>query len=144
VEVVALALVGGVVAGIGSLGYQASRDRTVAADAVADFDALRRGGLDYLVAPGDWPPPAAAGETPPGLGEFLPVGFSLSRDRYEFGWEHWTLVDGLPRHPEIRALVGISMTTDVPRAAAAVGRALGSGGTWYGPGPRYTFLIDGL
>lgn len=144
VEVVTLALFLGVVLSIAALRAQELRDREVARGAVTAFEALRGAAMDYRLAHGSWPPDAGPGEVPARLEPFLPTGFRFETEEFALRWERWRLPDGLPRHPEIRLLVGISLTTDLPRVAEAVGRTLGADGARYALGDRYTFLIEGL
>lgn len=58
-----------------------------------------------------FPPDVEAGIVPPALLRQLPQGFSFDRNRYQLDWENWTLPQGLPGDPTVRALVGVSITT---------------------------------
>jgi len=143
VEFLALVLGLGVLAGVLVPRAQEARERNVAVQAVSDFDTLRRAAFDYVSAHGAWPADAGPGEVPPGLEPFLPTGFRFTTEEYELDWDHWRLPEGLPRHPEIRTLVGISLTTDLPRVAEALGRAQdATNGVWYGLGNRYTYVLE--
>ena len=123
---------------------QEARDRGVAAELRRDFNTLRQAAFDYRAAHGAWPRDTGPGDIPPGLEAFLPQGFQLATEHYRFDWEYWRLPDGLPRHPGIQELVGISVTTDLPRAGVALGEALGPAVTWYALEDRFTYLIEGL
>jgi hypothetical protein len=144
VEVLAVLLVIGFAAGVVVARAQEARERGVAADLRQDFNTLRQAAFDYRAANGSWPPDAATGEMPPGLEAFLPAGFQLTREHYRFDWEYWRLPDGLPRHPGIQELVGISVITELPRVGVALGEALGPAVTWYALDDRFTYIIEGL
>jgi type II secretory pathway pseudopilin PulG len=131
VEVLVFILLIGVAAGIALPRAQQVRDEGVARAALADFEALRRDAAAFRATTGDWPRSAAP-------------GFIIEAERYTLEWELWRLPEGLPRHPDIRVLAGITLTTDLPRVAEAVGRSLGGDGAWFALGYRYTFIFEGL
>lgn len=139
----ALVLALGMAAGISVPRAQEARDRSVAERAARDFDALRRAAFDYVSAHGTWPPEAGPGEVPEGLEAFLPADFRFVGEDYAFDWDHWRLPEGLPRHPELREFVAISMTTRLPRVGAALGRRLGPDAAWYVLDDRYTYVLEG-
>ncbi len=58
-----------------------------------------------------WPADAAAGVVPPELRSELGAGYTFDRDGYQLDWENWTLPQGMPGDPTVRALIGISVTT---------------------------------
>jgi hypothetical protein len=131
VEVLVLILLIGLVAGVAIPRAQQIRDGAVAREALADFEGLRREAADHRAATGDWPPRAAP-------------GFRIEAERYALDWEHWRLPEGLPRHPDVRVLAGIALTTDMPRVSEAVARSLAGDAAWFVLGDRYTFIFEGL
>jgi type II secretory pathway pseudopilin PulG len=131
VEVLVLVLLFGVVAGVAVPRAQQIRDGAVAREALTEFEGLRREAADHRAATGDWPPRAAP-------------GFQIEAERYTMEWEHWRLPEGLPRHPDIRVLAGITLTTEMPRVAEALARSLAGDAAWFALGDRYMFIFEGF
>lgn len=131
VEVVTLVFLAGVGAGIVVPRALQFRDAGVARDAVAEFEALHDSAEGHRASTGGWPADGAP-------------AFTVQGDRYTLVWRHWPLPDGLPRHPDIQVVAGITLITDRPRVAEAVGRGLANDGAWYAMGDRYTFILEGI
>ena len=61
-----------------------------AVDAVADLEVLRVGVFGYMAEHNQWPPDAAVGVVPAGLGVHLPEGFSFEKENYTLNYDNWT------------------------------------------------------
>jgi prepilin-type N-terminal cleavage/methylation domain-containing protein len=74
IELLTTIAVIGVLASIASPKYQQLRKRANAADVVASMTAIRSGAYQYHESAGQWPPTAASGTVPVGMGSYLPGG----------------------------------------------------------------------
>jgi type II secretory pathway pseudopilin PulG len=142
VELLTVALVMGTLARVSVPDVHAALLKGRAAQVVGEFQVVRLAVLDYHAKYGRWPLDSYAGQTPQGLAEFLPPGFTLSGAGYQLDWENWTLPDGLPQSPRAGVLLGISVVTPDRELGAAVTRTLGGAMAHYTLGDRYTFVIE--
>lgn len=113
-----------------------------AAEVVGDFETVRVAVENYHADHLSWPQDGYAGQVPTGLAEYLPDGFSFNRAGYQLDWEYWNLPAGLPKDPDTRSLVGVSIVTDDMALGQAVVDLLGGGMTTYTLGDAYTFIIE--
>lgn len=66
----------GVLAALGIPALQRAQERSQASRLANDFRQFESGFQRYVLETGQWPPAAAAGVIPPGLGGFLPDSFT--------------------------------------------------------------------
>ena len=142
VELVTVALVMGTVARISVPDVHEAMLKGRAAQVIGEVQAVQAAVLDYHSRYGRWPQDSYTGQTPPGLAEFLPPGFSFNGAGYRLDWENWTLPDGLPQSPRPGTLLGISVVTPDRELGAAVTRLLGGAMAHYMLGDKYTFVIE--
>jgi len=76
IELMAAVAVIGLLASIALPKYQRIRKKADSAEIVAAMSAVRVAAFQYSEATGNWPPTAAAGTVPPGLGQYLAAGGS--------------------------------------------------------------------
>lgn len=60
-----------------------------AADAYADMQVVRVAALAFQANQNAWPPDAARGVVPTGLGAYLPDDFSLVKSDYQLDFDNW-------------------------------------------------------
>ena len=84
------------------------------------------------------------GEVPDGLAPYLPGSYDFDRGAYLLDYENWTLPGGLPKHPNTRTLLGISINTSDAALGQAVVDLLGSAWAHYSLGETYTFVIESM
>ncbi len=144
IEVLTVLMIMSVVVRIGIPNYQEVRLRAEAARVVGDFEVVRVAVFNYNADHHTWPRDFGPGVVPPELRPYLPEGFTFDRGLYELDWENWILPDGLPKHPETKVLLGISVTTPDPALGHAVEDLLGTSMAHYTLGDNYTFVIEAL
>lgn len=144
VEGLTVMLITGVLVRIAVPNYQDLRLKARAAAVVGDFEVVRVAAYtynaDYLV----WPADAGPGEIPDGLYDYLAENFDFDRGDYLLDWENWTLPAGLPKHPNTRRLLGISINTSDEALGMAVMDLLGPSSAHYRLGETYTFVIEAM
>jgi prepilin-type N-terminal cleavage/methylation domain-containing protein len=102
-----------------------------AADAVANMNVVKVATLTYQGDQSAWPPEAAAGVIPTGLGVFLPDGFSFTREEYTIDFDY---NGGIP------FTAGVSIVTTNSDLGLAVMDLLGKG--VMNTGTKYSWIID--
>jgi hypothetical protein len=105
--------------------------RGEAAVVVGDLNVVKVAVFNYEAEHGSWPGEAGPGETPSGLEEYLPAGFSLHKPKYDLDYDN-RVGSGVFD-------VGISLVTQAEELGQAVFHLLG-GGT-YSVGDRHTWII---
>jgi len=142
IEMLTVAMVIGTLARMATPEFHGALLKARAAGVAGDFETVRVAVLNYHADHLEWPPDGYPGQVPKGLAPYLPDNFSFVRQGYRLDWENWILHDGLPKHPESGALLGISIvTTDRELGQAAVD-LLGGGMGHYTLGSTYTFIIE--
>jgi prepilin-type N-terminal cleavage/methylation domain-containing protein len=66
--------------------------RARAAEAVGDLQVLRVAVLQYLGDKHQWPPDASVGVVPTGLADYLPDGWTMTKENYQMNYDNWTSV----------------------------------------------------
>ena len=144
VEALTVMMVTSVLVRIAVPNYQDLRLRARAASVVGDFEVVRLAVFNYNADYLTWPEDLGPGTAPDVLEPYLPGGFDFDRGDYLLDWENWTLPGGLPKHPDTRQLLGISINTSDAALGLAVVDLLGSGTAHYSLGETYTFVIESM
>ena len=118
--------------------------RARAAAIIGDMNVIRAAATGYMGDYHVWPPDAGGGAIPSGMEQYLPDGFSFDKGEYQLDWENWILPGGLPKHPDTKVLLGVSVVTEDEYLAAALLGLLGDNWSRYTLGNNYTFIIEGI
>ena len=143
VEVLTVMLILSIVMRIAIPRVQEVRVKALAASALGDFRVIERAVQAYLVDNNQPPPDADTGVVPAGLETYL-EGFTFNKPAYRLDWENWVLPGGLPKHPETRVLLGVSISVDDPVLGDAIVQLLGLNRAHYTLGNKYTFILEAL
>lgn len=92
VELVVVVLVIAILAAIAIPNMQGAIMRARAAGVVGDLQVLRVAVLQYVADNHQWPPDASVGVVPAGMADYLPEGWSMTKDNYELNYDNWTNV----------------------------------------------------
>ena len=141
IEVLIVVVIVGVLTRIALPQMHEVRVRARAAAVRADFQVVRHAAENFYADNVRWPSDLDAGVTPPDLIGDLPGGFNFDRGEYLLNWENWTLPNGLPNDPSVRAIIGISITTDDRALGAAVLDMINEAAS-YQLGDTYTFIFE--
>ena len=102
-------------------------------DAVADPNAVKVAVLNYQADNTTWPPDRNRGVIPPGLGPYLPEGFSFDKDDYVLDYDNWT---------ESVGFVGVTLVTDDRDLLLMVLDLLGTSNTWTNDADKVSWVIE--
>ena len=141
IELLMAASIVGILAGLAIPNVRTMIYRARATEAAADMEVVRVATLNYQAEKFDWPREEVLGAIPPGLGEFLPEGFSFSGNGYELDFENWSLPSGLPGDPNTTKLIGISVVADEDDLGNAIAEFL-AGAIVFSVGNIHTIIID--
>ena len=141
VEVLTVMFILSIVTRIAIPRVQEVRVRALAAQALGDFRVIEHAAQEYLVDNNQPPPDAETGVVPAGLEDYL-EGFTFDKPAYQLDWENWVLPGGLPKHPETRVLLGVSISIDNPVLGNAIVRLVGLNRAHYTLGNKYTFILE--
>ncbi len=144
VEALTVMMVTSVLVRIAVPNYQDLRLRVRAVSVVGDFEVVKLAVFNYNGDYHIWPEDVGPGTVPDVLGPYLPGGYDFDRGDYLLDWENWTLPGGLPKHPNTRLLLGISINTSDAALGQAVVDLLGSAWAHYSLGETYTFVIESM
>ncbi len=98
----------------------------------------------YRTLHGEWPPSSRFGAAPGEIRGDLPLELRFTFSGGRMAWHAFPLPEGLPRHPELRALAGVAVEVDSGRVGRALAvRAQHEGRPFYRMGEVYTFLLEG-
>lgn len=70
------------------------RRRAIASKAVGAMSVIRTAAFQYNEATANWPPNAARGTVPTGLGTYLPSGFAFTTTEFDLMWRVQTVRSG--------------------------------------------------
>ena len=118
--------------------------RARAASIIADMHVIRTSATAYLGDYHAWPADGETGTVPTGMDQYLPDGFSFDKGWYQLDWENWILPSGLPKNPETKVLLGVSVVTEDAYLANAVLGLLGNNWSRYTLGNSYTIILEGI
>lgn len=142
IEVLTALMVMSVVARMGVPRYQEVWVRAEAARAAGDFHLVRQAAMEYLTDHNRWPQEMETGQVPPGLEPYLPDGYSFNRGFYRLDWENWPLPLGLPNHPDIQRVLGLTIVTRDPALGMALEELLGTNSPNFSLAGHYTFVLE--
>ena len=142
IELMIVASIVGIVAGLAIPNLQNMLFRARATDAAADLEVVRVATLNYQADLLSWPAEAATGAIPTGLEAYLPEGFTFSGgDGYQLDFESWSLPGGLPGDPNTTILIGVSVVAAEDDLGNAIAEFL-SGAIVFSVGNTHTVVID--
>ncbi len=144
VEGVTVMLIVSVLTRIAIPQVQEVRVRAQAAQVLGDFRAVELAVENYRGVFHQPPADAGTGMVPPGLEDYLQDGFTFVKPAYQLDWENWVLPGGLPKHPETRVLLGVSISVGDPLLGNAIVQLVGVNRTHYTLGNKYTFILEAL
>ena len=113
-----------------------ARVRARATHVVEALHTVKAAVFDYRADRQEWPADVTGGTLPPGLGEYLPEGFSFRHPGYVLDYEDWSRLEGSPFQ------IGLSFVSSDRELAYAVMDLLGSD-VWSDGGSRYTWVMEG-
>jgi len=140
VELMTVMIVLGLLAGLAILKYIDLTHRARAAQAAGDLEAVRIAAYGAWYETGTWPPEVGPGIIPPGLGQYLPAGFTFQRSAYTLDWENFVPANG---GTSAGMQVGVVVTSNEPRLQRALENALGNKLPFVDVGGELTFIIVG-
>lgn len=143
VEAMTAVLIVSTVARIAVPNYQEMKLKARAAEVTVAIRQVSNAALQHNTESHAWPEDTGPGEKPPELEEYL-EGISFERQGYQLDWENWRLPDGLPKHPETRVLLGVSVVTEDEDLGNAVVEMLGPGRAHFTLESSYTFVLEGM
>jgi len=141
IELMIVASIVGILAGLAIPNLQTVLSRARAADVAADMEVVRVATLNYQADLLSWPAEAATGAIPAGLDAYLPQGFSFSRNGYQLDFESWSLPGGLPGDPNTTMLIGVSVVAAEDDLGSAIAEFL-AGAIVFSVGNTHTIVID--
>lgn len=140
VELMTVLIVLGLLAGLAILKYIDLTHRARAAQAAGDLEAVRIAAYGAWYETGKWPAEVGPGIIPPGLGQYLPAGFTFQRNEYTLDWENFVPANG---GTSAGMQVGVVVTSNEPRLQRALENALGNKLPFIDVGGELTFIIVG-
>jgi len=140
VELMTVLIVLGLLAGLAILKYIDLTHRARAAQAAGDLEAVRIAAYGAWYETGKWPAEVGPGIIPPGLGQYLPAGFTFQRNEYTLDWENFVPANG---GTSSGMQVGVVVTSNEPRLQRALENALGNKLPFIDVGGQLTFIIVG-
>lgn len=140
VELMTVLIVLGLLAGLAILKYIDLTHRARAAQAAGDLEAVRIAAYGAWYETGKWPAEVGPGIIPPGLGQYLPAGFTFQRSEYTLDWENFVPANG---GTSAGMQVGVVVTSNEPRLQRALENALGNKLPFIDVGGELTFIIVG-
>jgi prepilin-type N-terminal cleavage/methylation domain-containing protein len=140
IELMTVLIVLGLLASLAILKYIDLTHRARAAQAAGDLEAVRIAAYGAWYETGKWPAEVGPGIIPPGLGQYLPAGFTFQRNEYTLDWENFVPANG---GPTAGMQVGVVVSSSEPRLQKALENALGNKLPFTDVGGDLTFIIVG-
>lgn len=141
VEMMTVLLVAGSLTRIAAPNVDVMLDRARATDVLGDIRVLELAAFEYHAATRAWPATGEPGEVPEELADYLPEDFTFQSEHHTLTWQRWNLRDGLPNHPEIGLLAGVTVTLPDDEVGAALLEIVGPGRAQLTVGDRYSFIL---
>jgi prepilin-type N-terminal cleavage/methylation domain-containing protein len=138
VELLTVIVVLAILAGIAVMKYIDLRNAALAAQMAQEVRAIQIAAFNYYAEKEAWPPDAATGAVPTGLGPLLPGQLAESFDRgfYQLDFENFGDED-----PDM--IVGVSISSQDDKLIAKFVRYLGTQAPFFFNGSKITYLIAG-
>ena len=143
IELLVTVSIVGILAGLAIPNLRNMTFRARATSVAGDLETIRVATLNYNANAHAWPAEAAAGNVPPELVGFLPDGFSFNGTGYVLDFENVPMPLGLPGAPNVRLLIGASVTAADDRLSAGIVELLG-GSIVFSVGNTHTVIIDAI
>ncbi|HLS46923.1 MAG TPA: type II secretion system protein [Gemmatimonadales bacterium] len=141
IELLIVLAVIGILASLAVLRYIDLRNHAIASGIVSELNAMRLATYNYWADRSSFPPEAATGVTPTGLGHYLRDGFEFSRPLYSYDYENFSgSADG---GASAGLRVGIVVTTVDNGLAAILARRAAGGLPYFMVGNTLTYIIVG-
>jgi prepilin-type N-terminal cleavage/methylation domain-containing protein len=140
IELLAVMIVIGLLAGIALLKYIDLRHRARAVQVAADLESVRLAAYGAWYEHNTWPNEAASGQVPADLVPYLPQNFSFVNPEYTLDWENFAPPGG---GPSAGMQIGVMITASSPRLQAALEQTLGNKLPFVSVGGTLTFIIVG-
>jgi prepilin-type N-terminal cleavage/methylation domain-containing protein len=141
VELLVTVSIVGILAGLAIPNMRNMTFRARATSVAADIEVLRVATLNYNANAHAWPGEAAPGVIPAELTGYLPEGFSFSGNGYQLDFENLPVPLGLPGSPDVRLLIGASVTAPDDRLSNGIVELLG-GSVIFSVGNTHTVVIE--
>jgi prepilin-type N-terminal cleavage/methylation domain-containing protein len=140
IELLAVMIVIGLLAGIALLKYIDLRHRARAVAVAADLESVRLAAYGAWYEHNTWPNDAAPGQVPADLVPYLPQNFSFDNPEYKLDWENLAPPGG---GPSAGMQIGVVVTASTPRLQTALEQTLGNKLPFVSVGGTLTFIIVG-
>jgi type II secretory pathway pseudopilin PulG len=141
IELLVTVSIVGILAGLAIPNMRNMTFRARATSVAGDIEALRVATLSYNANAHSWPGEAAPGVIPTELTGYLPDGFSFSGNGYQLDFENLPVPLGLPGAPNVRLLIGASVTASDERLSNGIVELLG-GSIVFSVGNTHTVVIE--
>jgi prepilin-type N-terminal cleavage/methylation domain-containing protein len=141
VELLITVAIVGILAGLAIPNLRNMTFRARATSVAGDLEVLRVATLNFNGNAHTWPAEVASGVVPPELVTFLPEGFSFAGTGYTIDYENVPVPLGLPGAPNVRLLIGASVTAPDDRLSNGIVELLG-GTIIASVGNTHTVIID--
>jgi len=141
VELLVVAAIVGILTALAIPNMKTVLLRARATELVGDIEVVRVATQSYNGNHHTWPAETAAGAVPPELVDYLPDGYSFSRDGYDLDYENWSLPGGLPGDPGTQTLIGVSVVVSDLTLGNALVELLGNS-ILFSVGGTHTVVID--
>jgi prepilin-type N-terminal cleavage/methylation domain-containing protein len=140
IELLAVMIVIGLLAGIALLKYIDLRHRARAVQVAADLETVRLAAYSAWYEHNTWPNEAAPGQVPADLVPYLPQNLSFANSEYTLDWENFAPPGG---GPSGGMQIGLVITASTPRLQTALEQMLGNKMAFVSAGGTLTFIIVG-
>lgn len=140
VELMIVALVLSVLAGIAMPNLRRAITRARATAVVGDLQVVRVGLYTYFADHNSWPPDRNRGRIPSDLLPYLPAGFSFVSDEYTLDYDNWAGRRG--RSWRNTFDIGVTVIMRDKELGDEVVRMLGTN-TWTNGRNKFTWVLEG-
>ena len=135
IELLTVALILSILAGISLLKYIDLRNTARAAEVAGDFRAVLVAAYNYHAEYDTWPPDGGPGAPPAPLAPYLPGGFSFAKPEYTLDFDNLGLGGGA-------YVIGVTVTTSDADLMAKLIRNLGTRQPYFANGGALTYIIS--
>ena len=116
--------------------------RAVAAQVVADVDAVKKATVRFYADSGYFPRETPGGTIPQNLDRYLPQGFAFTKNGWTLDYDRWSRKSPSV-HIKTPTQIGVSVTIVDAKVGVAAMAAYGNQSK-FSFGNKYTFMIVGL